>query len=74
MAKRKLCDIFEDNKLDNCSSDSDSDFDEHQSLFDGYNTDTELEITDDSETETTDDTHIIARGNLVQVQKYFEKS
>ena len=72
MAKRKLCDFFEDNKLDNCSSDSDSfdesDFDEHQSLLDGYNTDTELE------TETTDDTHIIARGNLVQVQKYFEKS
>ena len=57
MAKRKLCDFFEDNKLVNCSSDSDSfdesDFDEHQSLLDGYNTDTELEISDGSETETT---------------------
>ena len=73
MAKRKLCNFFEDNKPDNCSSDSDS-FDEHQSLLDGYNTDTELEISDGSVTETTDDTHIIARGNLVQVQKYFEKS
>ena len=76
MAKRKLCNFFKDNNFDNCSSDSDSfdesDFDEHQSLLDG--TDTELEISDDSETETTDDTHIIARGNLVQVQKYFEKS
>ena len=55
--KRKLCVFFEDNKLDNCSSDSDSfdesDFDEHQSLLDGYNTDTELEISDGSETETT---------------------
>ena len=78
MAKRKLCNFFEDNKLDNCSSDSDSfdesDFDEHQSLLDGYNSDTKLEISDGSETETTDDTHIIARGNLIQVQKYFEKS
>ena len=57
MGKRKLCGFFEDNKLDNCSSDSDSfdeiDFDEHQSLLDGYNTDTELEISDGSETETT---------------------
>ena len=51
-----------------------SDFDEHQSLLDAYNTDTELEISDGSETETTDDAHIIARGNLVQVKKYFEKS
>ena len=59
MAKRKLCNFFEDNKLDNCSSDSDSvsfdesDFGEHQSLLDGYNTDTELEISNGSETETT---------------------
>ena len=57
MAKRKLCDFLEDNKLDNCSSDSDSfdesDFAEHQSLLDGYNTDTELEISDGSETEST---------------------
>ena len=52
MGKRKLCVFFIDNKLDNCSSDSDS-FDEHQSLLDGYNTDTELEISDGSETETT---------------------
>ena len=71
MAKRKLCNFFEDNNFD---SFDESGFDEHQSLLDGYNTDTELEISDDSETETTDDTHIIARGNLVQVQKYFEKS
>ena len=52
MAKRKLCNFF-----DNCSSDSDSfdesNFDEHQSLLDGYNTDTELDISDGSETETT---------------------
>ena len=57
MAKRKLFNFFEDNKLDNCSSDSDSfdksDFEEHQSLLNGYNTDTELEISDGSETETT---------------------
>ena len=65
MAKRKLGEFLEDNNLDNCSSDSDNfdecDFDEHQSLLDAYNTDTELEISYGSETETTDDNHIIAR-------------
>ena len=58
MAKRKLCNFFENNKLDNCSSDSvsfdESNFDEHQSLLVTVIVcDTELEISDGSETETT---------------------